>query len=937
MTPLTCPEVLDQIELHASDECDEPVHSAITQHLAACSSCAAAHQEAQQLVGLLTLRFREEAGLKRLQAKVEAEARRGRGAARILPLLHRWAAVAAMLLVTVGPFLALLLVSREGSRDLPGFTVAWQNQTQWRNNGKELASGQILAQRSTSAPLPAEVKTPAGVVSSADKEAEFFVEVQPGSAESKAPQVSVTVVRGKVKLTNAKGTIFGLPGETLWADAGQAPERQVEDLSRRFARHYQPIPIQVKPQVDASPLPLDLDKVANYKEVAKKLKLAAGTTLLKTNGFVVLPGNGKEDLVASYRTLASAGVPLVLTADTLLFFYQEQLDETLREIEERILFRDLGDLLRALLVELEQTKIPTGNKDFQEARKLALTYLAVGLKALEPKTPLPGSVDVAAVNDLVTRMKKYEADFVDYRPQGHYTRSKKLEQYFRAMTWFSEKPFLLQGKLPEARRQTLAAALITRALAQGKLPDQRKARAVWERLYTVISFYVGLGDDLGFQQYQAALKSLGGPALDVSVLANEEKLLAFKAELAQYQPPTLFSGVEPGEPVAGVGPQPLLHSLDSSRGFRLLGKRFVPDAYALGKLVYPAVGSATRKGMFTYVQTDSDRGIRGMPRGLDLMSLLGSQQARALLAQGNDDAYRASGKALSYDAALAGLRKEFSRIDTAGWNRNVYWSWLYSLKPLLADYGSGYPAFMTTAAYRTRTLDAALASWAKLRRGAVLYVSRSPPGQAEAVKTLPIFPDFRDKAALELKLPRVEAYVEPLPELYARLLAQARMARQGLDELKLLDKPAQKRLVRIEQFLEKILAIVAKELDNQALSEDDRSFLTGFAALAEQSGGVGEGLEHPGTVAVVAVHQNPYSKQVLYEAIGQVDLGVFVFPQPGGRLLLGAGPVLSYYELKRPAGQRLTEEQWRKLLSDTPGPARPAWVKSYLAGQTGSP
>ncbi len=51
---------------------------------------------------------------------------------------------------------------------------------------------------------------------------------------------------------------------------------------------------------------------------------------------------------------------------------------------------------------------------------------------------------------------------------------------------------------------------------------------------------------------------------------------------------------------------------------------------------------------------------------------------------------------------------------------------------------------------------------------------------------------------------------------------------------------------------------------------------------------------------------------------------------PDGRLVVGAGPVLSYYEFKHPMGDRLTDEKWRAMLQSGKAPDRPEWVKSYL-------
>src|SRR5439155_19612921 len=118
--------------------------------------------------------------------------------------------------------------------------------------------------------------------------------------------------------------------------------------------------------------------------------------------------------------------------------------------------------------------------------------------------------------------------------------------------------------------------------------------------------------------------------------------------------------------------------------------------------------------------------IRGFPRGLDVMTVLGSDRARALRTELGDDAYFGDGKTVfSYEDALTNLRKEYAGLGDADWNRNLYWSWLYALKPLLWEYGKGYPSFMATTAYRTKALNTALASWAQLRHDTILYAKPS--------------------------------------------------------------------------------------------------------------------------------------------------------------------------------------------------------------------
>jgi len=68
--------------------------------------------------------------------------------------------------------------------------------------------------------------------------------------------------------------------------------------------------------------------------------------------------------------------------------------------------------------------------------------------------------------------------------------------------------------------------------------------------------------------------------------------------------------------------------------------------------------------------------------------------------------------------------------------------------------------------------------------------------------------------------------------------------------------------------------------------------------------------------------------QVLEEGTGKLDLIVVAYKQPDGRIVLGAGPVMSYYEFWQPPGERLTEEEWREILNNNP-PERPEWVASF--------
>jgi hypothetical protein len=130
----------------------------------------------------------------------------------------------------------------------------------------------------------------------------------------------------------------------------------------------------------------------------------------------------------------------------------------------------------------------------------------------------------------------------------------------------------------------------------------------------------------------------------------------------------------------------------------------------------------------------------------------------------NDSSYE------NYSVKYGELDSEFSNFSTADWNRNLYWSWLYSLQPLLKEYGNGYPTFMQTNAWQDKELSTSLASWTELRHDTILYAKQSYTVLEESAMEPPEEKPF-------------VGYVEPVPDFYARLRALTKMTNRGLDEM----------------------------------------------------------------------------------------------------------------------------------------------------------
>ncbi|MDY6821796.1 MAG: DUF3160 domain-containing protein, partial [Deferribacterota bacterium] len=169
---------------------------------------------------------------------------------------------------------------------------------------------------------------------------------------------------------------------------------------------------------------------------------------------------------------------------------------------------------------------------------------------------------------------------------------------------------------------------------------------------------------------------------------------------------------------------------------------------------------------------------------------------------------------------------------------------------------------------------------------------------------------------------------EPVPEFYNRLLALTRMTNNGLSDMNVIDEAAKIRLNNLENILSWLLSISIKELNNEQLNKEDYDFIKNFDEYINSViNDVDEKAKKTTIVADVHTDQNP-PQEVLEEATGYVRLLIAAYLLPDGRILIGAGPTMTYYEFIQPIDNRLTDEKWRQLLSTTP-PEVPKWMFDY--------
>ncbi len=713
-----------------------------------------------------------------------------------------------------------------------------------------------------------------------------------------------------------------------------------------FGQYYEPYSMTVEPNAPGYSLPLDIKSIGNYSEVDAALDLSPVETLIKMNGFAVaerdfgLTDPNRESMTEPYKYLKARGIPLFVTTDTVLHLYHVQFDETLKDIEEREFVADMTDLTDTLLASMSWAYYLLDG-DLKEAARRNVAYLAVARKLISPDGPsgsyAPALMAVAETVDAEMALIEahggfwpsplfiYNEDYSQYVPRGHYTRSEALSRYFKAMMWYGRMAFLLKGSTPwgpdeealisphDADIQTLQALLLAIALRDTQVGG-RTGLEVWDRLYGVTAFYVGLADDLTPYDYLWALDQVFQDAPTWSDLGDAANLLAIKKELALLPSPKIFGGTGSATVPPDAPPEYIYEILDKTKGMRLMGQRFIPDSYMFQHLVFPQVDLYTGpyppdvKMPFTRAPDGMRRLVRGYPRGLDVMALLGSEQARRILIDEGDTDY------LYFWERFDELKSEFDGFDVAHWNQNLYWSWLYSLKALLTDLPAGYPQFMLTPAWQRRSLNAVLASWTELRHDTILYAKQSYTPAGRSSKDEP---------------PPPPGYIEPVPEFFGRLLALSRMTRTGLTDMQVLSAQAVQRLNSFEIILARMLDIANKELLNQPLTRDDEICLDNLPTSLESLviGVTSTGLK---TTLVADVHTNIVEETVLEEAVGKVDLIIVACPGAAGSVFLAAGPVLSYYEFKHPMSDRLTDEAWRQMLDSAQKPDRQTWYKPLL-------
>lgn len=649
-------------------------------------------------------------------------------------------------------------------------------------------------------------------------------------------------------------------------------------------------------------------------ELIQKSSLALSTgelAKLKDNGFVISARTRFPSFAYGYKTIYLEDLPVYVSVDSVLEAVHRTFETLLASIEQQTLVPELTTLLEKM-----HGRLATAGFDASVQRDVNL-YLAVARSLLTGKEVATlDPTNAAEVADFVSKARAAEGtasvklfgitrdeDFSQFKPRSHYVDTVELQAYFRAMMWLGRVDLRFletqsDGSQLFYRRQFDAAVALHDLVGAD--------RPTWSHIDGVIGAFVGEHDSMTVEGVDGLLGALGKTSLADSRALSDQAIVDEIAR-GDWGGQRIASRIIIKDTRDG-GVLPL------DRSFLLFGQRYTVDSNVFVNVTYDRVG------------------LRMMPDPLDVaFGALGNNAALPLLASDlTNPAYT------GYASGLAKSRVLVDAHEASYWDGSLYTQWLGALRGLSPSGASAatMPSVAKTDAWQKRILSTQLASWAELRHDTILYVKQS----------------YTTGAVCEYP----DAYVDPYPEVYARLgqfasrlsdMGQALPS--GQQDLK--DKIAAwtTNFVTVASNLQKMAddqragtphSAELMAFINEAVRWDEKA-MCGGAVRTNLSGWYlrlfltnQDGLNSDPTVA--DVHTQPTDEagnpvgRILHVGTGDVrSMVVTVETCAGPRAY--AGLASSYGQFVTKDFKRLNDEEWTAKLRSESFPDAP-WMKSVL-------
>ena len=615
---------------------------------------------------------------------------------------------------------------------------------------------------------------------------------------------------------------------------------------------------------------------------------------LAEDGFAIVPAR-HDQLFEIYEENDYREFPNFVTTDLYLQLYHLYFDCMLRELEETSLLpmmikftRDMHELL------YNMERWSGSDETIEKIAHHNASFYNIAYKLFTGdyiSNPREGDLDAEEVNkamravdapsDFMQDYKEILFGYSLFRPRGHYTRSEKLQRYFRGMMWLQTASFGMDHK-----DEVLAAVMQACALKLDK-----RSQDNYKRLNSLITYLMGESDNLSLLQVMAEVEKTGLQMEDL--IHNDEAIAKITASLEKT-----------GNKQTRIRPK---YEKTSHNKINVMPQRYQPDAEVL----------------LNMVDYDNHPTKRATPKGLDFFAAMGVSAAEQILMDEQTE-WKA------YGDSLKAMKKRMGEID---WNQTIATQWMNTLKVLNdKEQKDKLPYFMVNPEWSKKDLNAALASWAELKHDAILY-AKQPMG-AECGGGGPPEPVVKGyvepntgfwKKAIELLnnteklLKEQNMLTEKVGDATGRLREEAQFL-LNISEKEL----AGKELTDEENDQLECIGATFENISLDLVRQPDQ-YLMGWSDV--------QGADKK--VALVAdVYtanaDNNKEKSILFEAVGDAD-EIYVVVEIGGFLYLTRGAVLSYREFIQPIDlPRLTDEEWQKQLEENPRKGVPEWMKRII-------
>jgi len=701
-------------------------------------------------------------------------------------------------------------------------------------------------------------------------------------------------------------------------------------FASKFAT-YEEVSVNISPKIPAYSVNNDLGNVSNAGDFTFSTE---AKSLLVKNAFVVKPSYSNE-FFPLYESNRYSYTPNFVTTDSMLHNYHLMFDFLLKQLEEQKLAAELKQLNASMLSESLIQYNNLKGTEWENAAKRNIGFFAVGSKLLNPSVSIP-SIVANEVNQELALIEAHQGiekspvmnigggqdtmidtpqgpqpleslkeDYSQYIPRGHYDKTEQLKAYFKSMMWYGRLTFRLKND-----DEIKSGILITITL------NKEASQTSWNKIYEPVNFFVGKSDDITYYQFKdLAEKVYGANATIQTVSGDKNKFTSFVDETKILEPPQINS-----MPIFQASIQ--ADREKEIKGFRFMGQRFTIDASIFQRLVYREVGDKTKSCQaFKPEETGCLSGARCLPKGLDIPATLGSNEAKNILNGMGETQYAC------YSENMSKMNDYVSGLDTEIWTQNLYWGWLYQLRPLLDVKQNGYPMFMQNIAWARKDINTFLGSWSELKHDTILYAKQV---YAELGAGGPEEKDDR-------------GYVEPNPYVYARLASLLKMTNEGLEIRGLLTPSMKDNLSKMEQLAMSLKTISEKELNNEKLTDEEYELIRSYGGQLEhfwlevnkdepafkESSNQRDYLDENPAAIVADVATDP-NGQVLEEGTGKIS-EIYVVVPVDGKLRIAKGGVYSYYEFPWPMSDRLTDKKWREMLNSGQAPELPSWTNAFVA------